>query len=357
MNKYVLKMGEEAGVDGLDGQWKEILRAGAVGSDQSGGETYTPGDLDGLVREYTLRDAFDEKAPVALGLADKTDSEPVGQVDALRRVGDSLQGKFSKIDPRVEHLYGRGAFPKLATQVKRSPDGDSLQRVGLISPVYNGSTWDDNATPSLENLMKKHVGNKEHVFSGGGRGHYIEVSQPVFPESAFAGSATNPALAQLKKQGYWCDFYDRKGLPLLFSEAVSNPQLSRHLVKFVKMLASPEVDQNSAILSMRAKYWARTHDVSFGEALDQVSRVAWDMPQQTMTQTLTPEFRQAEKEGSDRAVAGGVLSQQLADMAWARARSKNETFKQSLAQVCAERPDLVSAQYEKQLDQYAHPRA
>ena len=147
--------------DQLNNQWSDILSAGT-----HDGETYTVADLDNMVREYGSRGDAD-KAPVGLGTPQEGHPETVGRIDALRRVGNSLQGRFSNVDPRVEHLYGRGSFSKTSVQVKRSPDGDALQRVGLISPTFDGKTfrWRDDKTPSLEELYGGKTASKDHIFA------------------------------------------------------------------------------------------------------------------------------------------------------------------------------------------------
>jgi hypothetical protein len=162
-------MADSASADGLDGQWVAILPTGTYD-----GETYTPDDLDGMVSEYQSRGEA-AKAPVALGISAQGSSAPVGKIDALRRVKNSLQAKFAGIDPRVEHLYGRGIFPKKSVRVKRSPEGVSLQSVGLVHPVWR-DYWRDNETPSLDALMKQAGESKDHVFDEGSlAGQWLEL--------------------------------------------------------------------------------------------------------------------------------------------------------------------------------------
>jgi len=140
-------------------QWSKLLDAGT-----HDGETYTTGDLDKMVSEYANRNDGD-KAPVGLGTPLEGKKEVFGRVDALRRKGNSLEAKFANIDPRVEHLCGRGAFDKTSVQVKRSPNGDALQRVGLISPTWDRSVLHHDQTPSIDELWGKHFGSKDHMFA------------------------------------------------------------------------------------------------------------------------------------------------------------------------------------------------
>jgi hypothetical protein len=142
----------------LGNQWAEILSAGT-----HDGETYTPADFDQMVLEYQKR-TDGQKAPVGLGTPSEQRKEAVGKIDALRRVGNSLEGRFADIDPRVERLHGRGFFPKKSIQLKRSPEGVSLQRVGLIHPTYCNGSLTDSSTPSLDELIAQTEGSKEYSF-------------------------------------------------------------------------------------------------------------------------------------------------------------------------------------------------
>lgn len=159
----IVGMAEDSAGDGLDGKWAEILHAGTID-----GETYTPDDLDSLVSEYQKRQPGAE-TPVGLGTPLERKPEKVGKIDALRRVGKTVEGKFSGIDPDVEDMYARGVFPMKSIQVSRSPDGISLKRVGLIHPSGSpgNTTPSSNNTPSLDELRKLHMGTKEHRFASG----------------------------------------------------------------------------------------------------------------------------------------------------------------------------------------------
>ncbi len=336
-------MTESECADGLDGQWLDILSAGT-----HDGETYTPADLDGMVKDYVLRTDFN-KAPVALGLPEEGSPAPVGQVDALRRVGNSLQGKFGGVDPRVEQLYRRGAFPKKSIQVKRSPDGDSLQRIGLIHPHFFNGRQHDAGTPSLDELEKHFMSSKSHVFSGG-RG-YLEIELPA-PSAGIAARA-GALVARLKDRGYWSDRWDRAGLPLLFSELEGSPAQDV-LARFLVWIAE-KADPTSMLFSERARYWARTRSVSFGEALGTISQASWD--DHRGPEQVTPQQRELERAASKRAVATGILNEELARLAWERATSAGLTFKQALAEVAKDYPDLAVGQIVDSFSKGSQPAA
>lgn len=330
MSRLVTMMAESADRKGLDGQWMEILRAG-----MHDGENYTPADLDGMIKDHALRGDFN-KAPVALGLPSQNDSKPIGRIDALRRVENSLQGRFAGIDPRVEHLYRRGIFPKTSVQVKRSLDGDSLQRVGLIHPTYSGGAWHDNGTPSLDELEKQHMGNKDHVFKGKQGYREFELSA-TFAEP---GARADAVIAHLKGRGFWSDRCDRACLPLLFSELEGTPALSSLAQSLVGIMK--KADPTSTLLSERARYWARTHSVSFGDALATISQASWDDHRDQVP--VTEQQREMEREIAKKAIAAGVLNKELARLAWERVASTGSTFKQALAEVGSEHPELAVGQ-------------
>ena len=92
--------------DSIEGKWLTLATPEA--SDREG---LTSTDLDQIVREYGGREESG-KAPVVLGALSQGRQEPIARIDEVRRKGGSLKGKFGAVDPRVDYLYGRGAFPK-----------------------------------------------------------------------------------------------------------------------------------------------------------------------------------------------------------------------------------------------------
>jgi len=379
---------KKASSDGLDGRWSEIIRVGSYD-----GETYTPEDLDAMVAEYRHRDAG-AKALVGLGMPSQSDSEPVGKIEALRRVGDSVQARFASIDPNVEHLYRRGVFPKKSVQVKRSPKGISLQRVGLVVPTFR-HCWRDDSTPSLAKLMEQNFGTKDHVFGEYGEaprpwieifcaGDYTKAGKgsitpddlrrvvrnydptyheapetlghkaddqpaygwidalmldgdkllarerqvdPKFDEARRQGKfkkrsasfyhddagnitglrnlawlgagipevkglrdvvfddrgqkflsvdfiasdlGANAVIGRMKDRGYWMQAFDHFNFPAVFAELEGTSALGE-LAQFLEKLMN-ECDLTSALLSERARYLAQTENLTFGEALGQISQ-------------------------------------------------------------------------------------
>lgn len=270
MDWVIIKMAESSGSEGLDGQWAEILRTGKFD-----GENYTPEDLDSLVSEYRKR-KDGEKSPLALGLPPSASNpvadEPIGRIDGLRRVGNSIEAKCANVDPRVEQLYARGVFPKKSVQLKRSPEGLSLQRVGLISPVWKGQYQTDEATPSLDELMQKSFGSKAHTFqesplanqwlelfqSGdyGGKGNFsnsdldeiVRNFDPSFHEPpAVIGHPAHDAPAY-----GWVDGLRRNGNKLLGKLKQVDP-------KFEEMVKTGKFKKRSISLYKTGKGWMLRH--------------------------------------------------------------------------------------------------
>lgn len=436
MDRFTVTMADSAKAGALEGQWADILEAGT-----HDGEAYTPGNLDGMIDEYERRGDAD-KAPVALGLASQANSSPVGKVEALRRKGNFLQAKFVGIDPHVEQLHGRGVFPKKSVQLKRSPDGISLQRVGLVHPVYRGR-WRDNETPSLNELMNQNMGDKEHVFSErpladqwlelfrsgdyGDKGNFsnsdlddivrnfdpsfheppavighpaedapaygwvsalkrsggkllgrLRQVDPTFEEMVKSGrfkkrsialyqtgkgwmlrhvgflgaqppevkglanaafredrirfvtlifgesaSSAEAAVRRLKDGCYWMPEFDRFNFPVMFAELEGTPALDVFVSFLERWQDECGIDRNSARLARRARNFARFHDVSFGEALGQVTRM------------------QAEDAALTSAVDAGLPGARLAQLAYGVVRSRGVSFKEALIEVAEENPELT----------------
>jgi hypothetical protein len=436
MNRLTVTMADSANAGGLDGQWADILEAGT-----HDGEAYTPDDLDGMVDDYQRR-GDSGKAPVALGAASQTNASPVGKVDALRRKGNTLQAKFTGIDPRVEQLHARGVLPKKSIQLKRSPDGVSLQRVGLIHPVFRGR-WRDDETPSLDELMKQNMGDKEHIFSEsrladqwlelfrsgdyGDKGTFSDSDldeivrnfdpsfheppavighptqdapaygwvaglqrsgskllgrlrqvDPNFEEMVKSGrfkkrsialyqtgkgwmlrhvgflgaqppevkglanatfredrirfvtlifgesaSSAEAAVRRLKDGRYWMPEFDRFKFPAMFSELEGTPALDVFVSFLERWQDECGIDENSARLAHRARNFTRFHNVSFGEALDQVTKM------------------QAQDAALSSAVDADLPGARLTQLAYAVVRSRGVSFEEALTEVAQENPELT----------------
>jgi hypothetical protein len=294
----------------LDGKWATVIPELTPDDTDPAIE-----DLDKIVDEYSTRED-EKKAPVVLGsLAQGSQGvrEPVGRIDEVRRKGNSLEGKFGAVDPRVDYLQGRGAFPKKSVRIMRTQDGVSLDSVGLIRPTVISGVLRNDQTPSLDELMKQHTGVQESAFgeqflrhpdySGG----YIEIctSAPELRQQVAAN-----AISELKKRGRWSTRCDRAGLPALFAEVAGTPSFNP-VVDLIGSLVD-QCDPSGELLSECAKYYARQNGITFSEALDAIGPCR-------------------RKSTGDR----------LTDKAYALAAERNIDFGEALSQVAEEYPELT----------------
>jgi predicted transcriptional regulator len=117
--------------------------------------------------------------------------------------------------------------------------------------------------------------------------------------------------------------FDRFKFPAIFAELEG----SSALITFVNFLEQLQdecgIDPNSSRLANRAQSYARFHDVSFGEALDQVQK------------------RQMQNAASSKAVEAGLPGARLSELAYQVMRSRGVSFGEALAEVAAENPKLT----------------
>lgn len=288
----------------LDGNWVTLVPARTPDDTEPGLE-----DLDAIVREYASRDDRN-KAPVVLGDISQGNRKPVARIDEVRRKGDSLEGKFGEVDPRVEFLHSRGAFPRKSVRLKRSPGSVSLDSVGLIHRKPESGGWGNGETPSLDKLMEAHSGTREAIFeeTTNRRDFSGAHMSADFDVPEIRAQIAENAISDLKKRGLWCDRFDRLGLPLLFAECVKSRTIPL-LSKYVEVMI--DHDPADALLSERARYFAREKGINFAEAVDAV--------------------RCAQKRTGDP----------LTDLAYARSNERNISFSEAVHQVAEERPELT----------------
>lgn len=311
---------------GLDGRWLPLLNAQLTDN-----ENYTNDDLDNIVNEYKGR-ATGSEAPVRLGLPTADNSETVGKIGALKRVGSILIGQFSGIDPRAEHLYSRGAFPKKSVEINRSPDGDSLKSVGLIHPTQRGLSGIPGKSPSLDMLMKSLSGDRTHVFGEDRKMHSAEV------------------ISHLKRCGRWSARYDRAGLPAMLARLEGTSAFGP-TAKFIEGLADT-CDPNGALLTECAKYYAREHQITFGEALAEIATPSSytttpatgpnpDSHGGAWSQPISPAVREQERQEGQFAIDQNILPEEIVKLAWSLAESKGAPFNWALKQVQSENPQIM----------------
>jgi hypothetical protein len=166
----------------------------------------------------------------------------------------------------------------------------------------------------------------------------------------YTDAAAKETIERMKAHGYWSERFDRSGIPQLFSEI---PAQTINKVANALVAIMDNADPASILLSERAHYWARTHGVSFGEALSQVKLPPgqWLSQQNVYESPVdTQRNKEAELESSKRALDGGLITQQMYDLAWKYANVDGIRFKQAMVRVSAEHPEWFSALVKKQIE-------
>lgn len=238
-------------------RWLPVLRAKDYHPDGGGSVTYSANDLDTMVDEYHSRGGS-QKAPVVLGKF-KDKASPIGTVDDIKRQGDTVLAKLIGLDPKAEQLYDKGVFKKRSVRIERSPEGISLQSVGLIAPQWDGHGWNEDMTPRLDDLHKQQFETSDVTFSDSSHRRMQNIGG--IPVDAGSQRLSDLANQRMSSNG------------ITFSEALSqvaseNPDLCG--VKTIQF-GENSVRGKSQKLSDLAKQRARQRQISFGEALSQVA--------------------------------------------------------------------------------------
>ena len=116
-------------------EWIDLCRVGTWTARDGRKVTIMPRDLDAIVESY---DPKEREAPLVFGHP-KDDDPAYGWVEALRRSGDILQGKFTQVADGVKELVSRGRYKKIS--IALFPDGKTLRHVGLLgaaAPAVSG---------------------------------------------------------------------------------------------------------------------------------------------------------------------------------------------------------------------------
>jgi hypothetical protein len=275
----------------LGGQWLELFRSGDYGDKGD----FSNSDLDQIVKNFSP--SFHEP-PVVIGHPEH-DSPAYGWVDALKRSGEKLLGKFKEVDPKFEEMVKSGRFKKRSIALYQTAKGWMLRHVGFLGaqpPEVKGLA---NATFSEDSIR------------------FVTVT---FGES---DSSAGAAIARLRGGGYWMAEFDRFRFPAMFAELEGSSALDL-LVNFLERLQDEcNIDPNGSRLSLRAQNYARFHNVSVGEALDQVQR------------------RKGQDATLVAAVEAGRPGARLTQLAYEVARSRGVSFSEALDEVARENPELT----------------
>jgi hypothetical protein len=256
-------------VSKLANQWIQIFRAGDYGAQGS----FSEADLDRVVANY--QPGGGHEAPVVIGHPQEN-APAYGWVEAIKRSGDLLLGKFRDVDPAFAEMVETRKFPKRSASFYRTPDGKSisgLRHVGFLGanpPVVKGladckfadaseqvvvefqeSVMADETVTAitgfkawLESLIsgsKQTAGatsfseaDVKRIATEAASAAATEAVKPVqakldAAEAKFAERETalgtsetrarvEAAIAKLTKSGRYIPAFDKMGLPLVFAE-------------------------------------------------------------------------------------------------------------------------------------------
>lgn len=177
---------------------------------------------------------------------------------------------------------------------------------------------------------------------------------------------TQTAIALLKSNGRWMDRFDQMGIPRLLPMLEGKPAFRPMIDLLTEGLDAQ--DANSALLSERAKWFAREHGLTFSEAISEVARLSERAMGFARSHNVTfgealidaankgyrikdiiknPDpNRQAEEDQAAADVEKGgrwdPQFKQLGELALQRMRSRGIPFKQALQEVSAEHPELTT---------------
>ena len=131
-------------------EWIDLCRVGTWTARDGRKVTIMPRDLDAIVESY---DPKEREAPLVFGHP-KDDDPAYGWVEALRRSGDILQGKFTQVADGVKELVAQGRYKKIS--ITLFPNRKTLRHVGLLGA----------AAPAVSGLrsVKFEAGEGEKVF-------------------------------------------------------------------------------------------------------------------------------------------------------------------------------------------------
>ncbi len=259
----------------MEGQWVKLFRAGDAQG--SGDNPYTSADLDEIVNNSP------NGVPVVFG-PPKDNGPQLAKIAALKRDGNTLLGKFSGVDPRLDQLSRAGKLSKLSSMLKRTPEGKRmLHRVGVTTPTYSHGAVraaDANVESLLAALKNANEDSISSVFSE--RAPVDENSVEMcrlararsreksieFGEALREVAQERPELAMPKRRTTPQSTDYSKYVTIVF--AADEPLVIRGVGRRSVARGFP-VDENSQRLSDLARERSREQKISFSEALTEVA--------------------------------------------------------------------------------------
>lgn len=335
--------------------WMEIFRAGDYS--KAGKGVITPSDLQRVARNY---DPTYHEAPETLG--HRSDDQPAfGWIDGLMVDGDKLLARERQVDPKFDEARRAGKFKKRSAAFYTDENG---QVTGLRHLAWLGA-----GIPEVKGLQD--VAFDDHGSK------FITVD---FGEDDAVAEGTKTVAEQIKD--FFAETFGGKGEPKTFSEddvkrvaaEITAPlqakidsletDLKNQATKFAERetaLAGGELKQraDAAIGKLRtAGKWVPAFDkmgldVLFAELAKSTTTVEFgegDAKKKVTPLEIQVQFMESLPrivpagrvfEGGRTAPAKGATGDPLTDAANARAREKNITFGEALAQIAEERPELT----------------
>lgn len=294
----------------LEDKWFKILEARHYGD----GVDFTPADLDGMVRNFK---SGEDEIPVGVG-RNSSQAAKLATVQDLRRNGNDLEAKLSRVSPQLEAFHSEAdRFPKAAVAVKKSDAGPSIQRVGFLR---EDGTWPraEKSTPSVD-----YRGNDEVIFA--------------------EDSPASRSVGRLKSRGLWRPVFDKYCFPEIFQSLQSSDvaiqfeeggqlRSAPALAVFARFVESivPLVDAGAgdADLHSTATKLQRENGISYSEALTIADR--------RRTEALR-DLRFSEPNGSAE-MRGAALDRETRRVAEVRGIPYGE----ALSEVAKDRPELTT---------------
>jgi predicted transcriptional regulator len=319
----------------ISNRWIELFHAGNYGQQGS----YTEHDLDRVVSNY---DPSFHEAPIVIGTP--KDSLPAwAWVAALKREGTALLGKLKQVQPDFARMLAAGQFPKHSIGFYLTPNGPSLRHVGFLGAKppdlegLPGAAFSDASRKTIEIEFEGPFADREAIL----------MERQQNPRH-FAVDNNSAQLSELAKRR-------QRERGITFSEALSRvvnefPELTRpgavtvleftdatgnrYLTSFSEPIQSrSSVHERSTKLHELAKDRASKRNISYGEALGQVSKE-------------NPELVGAATESSiddtrRRIVHSHLAGAELNRLAKARQSDRGISYTDALNQIKQEHPELA----------------
>jgi hypothetical protein len=133
------------------GDYIELFASGTRTDSAGKTATWTNADIDQMIANHSAADA----APMVIGHPkDDASSFAYGWTDQLKRVGNTLLGRFKQVDPVFEQLAKDGKVKNRSIRILKGPNGFKLGHVG----------WLGATLPAISGLQPVEFSSADEVF-------------------------------------------------------------------------------------------------------------------------------------------------------------------------------------------------